>query len=99
MPRKVFLGSVTLAVLFYVFSQIPDPGIFGIDEEPERIMFYGGFGILAGLFGIISFGSGTYLFVTWFADVSKGQRYFILAIMLMVLVAVAVGIVVRFYLV
>jgi len=97
MSRKIFLGSFALAVLFIGFSQIPDPRIFGIVDESERIMFYGGSGLLAGLFGLILLGSGTYLCVTRFAGSSKGQRHFMLAIMLMVLVAVAVSLVVRFY--
>lgn len=61
MSRNIFLVSATLSLLFTGLSQIPDAGILGIDEEPERILFYGGSGLLAGLFGLVSLGSGTYL--------------------------------------
>ncbi len=97
MPRKLFFVSAALSLFFIGLSQIPDPGILGIDEEPERIIFYGGSGLLAGLFGLVAIFSGIYLCMTRFAGVSKGQRHFMLAIMLMVLVAVAVSLVVRFY--
>jgi hypothetical protein len=78
-------------------SQISDPGVFGIHEEPERIMFYGVSGLLAGLFGIIALGGGIYLGATRFAGVSEGQRRFILAIMLIVVITVLTTFAIRFY--
>ena len=51
MARVIFLGSVILCMIFLGLSQVSDPGVFGIHEEPERILFYGGSGLLAGLSG------------------------------------------------
>ncbi len=84
-------------MIFLGLSQMSDPGVFGIHEEPERIMFYGGSGLLVGLFGLIALGSGIYLGATRFAGVSEGQRRFMLAIMLIVLIAVLTTFVIRFY--
>ncbi|MEE9220758.1 MAG: hypothetical protein V3U34_04430 [candidate division NC10 bacterium] len=97
MARVIFLGSVILCMIFLGLSQMSDPGVFGIHEEPERIMFYGGSGLLVGLFGLIALGSGIYLGATRFAGVSEGQRRFMLAIMLIVLIAVLTTFVIRFY--
>ncbi len=97
MARVIFLGSVILCMIFLGLSQMSDPGVFGIHEEPERIMFYGGSGLLVGLFGLIASGSGIYLGATRFAGVSEGQRRFMLAIMLIVLIAVLTTFVIRFY--
>ncbi len=97
MARVIFLGSVILCMIFLGLSQMSDPGVFGIHEEPERIMFYGGSGLLVGLFGLIALGSGIYLGATRFAGVSEGQRRFMLAIMLIVRIAVLTTFVIRFY--
>ena len=97
MARVIFLGSVILCMIFLGLLQMSDPGVFGIHEEPERIMFYGGSGLLVGLFGLIALGSGIYLGATRFAGVSEGQRRFMLAIMLIVLIAVLTTFVIRFY--
>ncbi len=97
MARNIFLGSLVLCLLFIGLSQVSDPRVFGIHEEPERIMFYGGSGLLVGLFGLIALGSGIYLGATRFAGVSEGQRRFMLAIMLIVLIAVLTTFVIRFY--
>jgi hypothetical protein len=96
MSRNIFFVSAALSLLFISLSQIPDPGILGIDEEPERIMFYGGSGLVAGLFGLVALGSGTYLCMTRFAGIPRAQRHLILAIMVMVLVAVTLTLVIRF---
>ena len=99
MPRNLFLVTAALSLLFIGLSQIPDPGILGMDEEPERIMFYGGSGLLSGLFGLVALGSGTYLCIIRFAGVPRVQRYLILAIMVTVLIAVSLTFVIRFNLV
>ena len=96
MIRNVFFGSVALCLLFIGLSQISDPGILGIHGEPERILYYGGSGLLVGLFGIIASGSGIYLGTTRFEDVSEGCRRVILTIMLLVLIAALVFLVIRF---
>ena len=99
MSRNIFLVSAALSLLFIGLSQIPDPGFLGIEEEPERIMFYGGSGLLAGLFGLVSLGSGTYLCITRFASVPRTQRHLILATMVLIFVAVMLTFVIRFDLV
>ncbi|MBT8358412.1 MAG: hypothetical protein HKO79_02245 [Desulfobacterales bacterium] len=96
MSRNIFFVSAALSLFFIGLSQIPDPGILGIDEEPERIMFYGGSGLFAGLLGLVALVSGTYLCMTRFRGVSRVQRRLILAIMVMVLLAVILTIVIRF---
>ncbi len=97
MSSNIFLGSVILCLLFMGLSQISDPRFFGIHEEAERIMFYGGTGLFAGLFGLISLGSGVYLGATRFESISKGQRRFIQALMLIALVVDLAILVIRFY--
>ena len=61
MAGRIFLVSVVFFLLCLGLSQVSDPGIFGIHEEPDRIMFYGGTGLLAGLAGLIALVSGVYL--------------------------------------
>lgn len=97
MPRSIFLGSVILCVLCVGLLQVSDPSIFGIHEEPERIMFYGGSGLLAGLSGLVAVVSGIYLGATRFAGLSNSQRQFMLTIILIVMIAALIAIVVRFY--
>jgi hypothetical protein len=96
MARNMFLGSLALCLLFIGFTHISDPGILGIDEEPERIMFYGGSGLLAGLFGLVGLGSGIYLCVTRFSSLSIGQRRVMVTILLIVLIAVLTAFMIRF---
>ena len=97
MTRSIFLGSVLLCLLCVGLIQVSDPSVFGIHEEPERIMFYGGSGLIAGLSGIVAAFSGTYLVVHRFASISTGQRRFMVVIILMVLLAVLIAFVIRFY--
>ena len=91
------MGSVILCLLFIGLSQIPDPRVLGIHEEASRIMYYGGTGLFAGLFGLISLGSGVYLGATRFESISKGQRRFMQALMLIALIAILTILVIRFY--
>jgi hypothetical protein len=98
MIRNVFFGSVALCLLFIGLSQISDPSIFGIHGEPERILYYGGSGLLVGLFGIIALGSGIYLGTNRVEGISEGQRRIILTIMLLVLIAALAILVIRFFL-
>ncbi len=93
MAHNIFLGSVVLCLLSIGLSQVSDPTVLGIHEEPARIMFYGGSGLLAGLFGLTALASGIYRF----AGVSEGKRRVMLAIMLIVLIAVLTAFVIRFY--
>ena len=96
MARKLFSGSVVVCLLFIGLSQVSDPGVFGIHEEPERLMFYGGSGLLAGFFGLIASGSGIYLGATRFAGVSEGQRRLLLRIMWIALAALLIVFLMRF---
>ena len=52
MSRLVFFSSLTLCLLALALTRLPDPGIFGFGDESGRILFYGGSGLLAGLFGL-----------------------------------------------
>jgi len=97
MARNIFLGSVVLCLLCVGLSQVSDPSVFGIHEEPERIMFYMGFGFLAGLSGLVAVLSGIYLIVNRFVGLSDGQRRFMLTIISIVLIAVLIAVVIRLY--
>jgi len=97
MVGKLFFGSVILCLLFTGLSQIPDPGILGIHGEPERVLYYGGSGLLGGVFGIVALGSGIYLVITRFEGVSVVQRRAVSFTMLLVLVAALIILVIRFY--
>ena len=97
MTRSIFLGSVLLCLLCVGLTQVSNPSVFGIHEEPERIMFYGGSGIIASLSGLVAAFSGIYLVVPRFTSISNGQRRFMVAIILMVLLAVLIAFVIRFY--
>ena len=76
-------------------SQVADPGIFGIREEPERIMFYAGTGALAGFSGLFAVISGIYLAANRDGRASATQRRFILGIVAITLIAVATAIAIR----
>ena len=98
MARSIFFGSLVLCVLCIGLSQIPDPRIFGIHDEPERIMFYGGSGVLAGLSGLVAVLSGIYAAVVRFRGIADGQRRFVLTVIWLVLSAVLIAVVIRLYL-
>ena len=96
MSRTLFLGSLGFCLLFIGLAHVPDPRIFGIEGEPDRILFYGGSGLLAGLFGFVALGSGIYLGATRFAGMSEGGRRLMLALMWVVLIVVSSVFVFRF---
>ena len=95
MARTIFVGSVLFCALFLGLSQIPDPDFFGVRDEPSRLLFYGGTGVLAGLFGLITTISGTYLVLSKSANISQSQRRLILFVLSMVVIAVVVFLTVR----
>lgn len=66
MTKKILIGSLVLCGLATALSQIPDPGILGIRQEPSIILFYGGMGFLAGFSGLLAAGSGLYLLIARF---------------------------------
>ena len=68
MTRKILIGSLIVCGLATTLSQIPDPSIFGIREEPSIILFYGGMGLLAGFSGLLAAGSGLYMLIARFLD-------------------------------
>lgn len=61
MARRILLWSAAFCLVFIGLSQVPDPKVFGIHEEPARILFYGGSGLLAGFSGFVAAGTGLYL--------------------------------------
>ena len=97
MAGKVFFGSAVLCLLFTGLSQISDPGVLGIRGEPARVLYYGGSGLLGGVFGLVALGSGIYLGITRFEGVSVVQRRVVLSTMLLVLIAALIILVIRFY--
>ena len=97
MARRIFLGSLILGVLCAILSQTPDPAVFGIHDESVRILFYGGLGLAAGLFGLTAGVSGICWGVTHFADLSVSQRRYLLTTILIVLCAVVMAALYRFY--
>ncbi|MDH3747707.1 MAG: hypothetical protein OER97_05830 [Gammaproteobacteria bacterium] len=95
MIRNVFFGSAVLCLLCIGLSLVSDPSVFGIQEEPERIMFYGGSGLLAGLSGFVAIVSGIYIAAVRSTGFSSGQRRFIYAAVLIVLIAVLIAVFIR----
>ena len=82
MAHKLFVASLVLCLLLAGLAQVPDPAIFGIRDEPVRILFYGGSGLLAGIFGLIALGSGIYLGATRFGGISSAQKRVLWILML-----------------
>lgn len=97
MFRGIFLGSLIVFPLCVGLSLVSDRGIFGIHEEPGRIIFYAGSGLLAGLSGIAAAVSGIVLGVSRFADLDDGHRRFLWTIALIMLIAVLIAVVLRLY--
>jgi hypothetical protein len=96
MARKLFVVSLTVCLVSIGLSQILDPGILGIREEPSIILFYGGFGLLAGLSGLLALGSGSYLAISRLVTLSAGQRRLLLLTFLIILGAIVIFGVIRF---
>ncbi len=97
MARTIFLGSLILCLLCIGLSQVSDPGVFGIHGEPDRIMFYGGSGLLAGFSGLVAVVSGIYLGASRFVGLSGGQRRLMLTTIFIILITVLIAFVIRFY--
>jgi hypothetical protein len=95
MVRPIFFGSIVLCVLFVGLSQMPDPSFFGIRDEPERLLYYGGTGFLAGLFGLVAAIIGIYIIVSNSGDVTRNQRRVVLVALSVVVVAAIVAFVIR----
>ena len=58
MLPRILVISILGAGCFLLLSQLPDPTIFGVRSEPSTILFYGGSGLLAGLFTVVAIVSG-----------------------------------------
>jgi hypothetical protein len=58
MLPRILTVCVIGAACFFLLSQVPDPAVFGIRTEPSTILYYGGSGLLAGLFTVMAIGSG-----------------------------------------
>jgi len=97
MAQNIFYLSTVLCLVSLALTQVSDPSIIGIHDESMRILFYGGFGVLAGLAGMLVVISGVYVATTRFTDLSGGQRRLMLAIGLIFLVAVLIAGVSRLY--
>lgn len=95
MVRPIFFGSIVLCVLFVGLSQMPDPGFFEIHDEPGRLLYYGGTGFLAGLFGLVAAITGIYIVVSDSGDVTQKLRRVVLVALSVVVVAVIVAFVIR----
>ncbi len=95
MVRPIFFGSIVLCVLFIGLSQMPDPSFFGIRDEPGRLLYYGGTGFLAGLFGLVAAIIGIYIIVSNSGDVTQNQRRVVLVALSVVVVAAIVAFVIR----
>ena len=95
MARTIFAASLVACLLSTALSQIADPAVLGIHEEPARILFYGGSGLLAGLSALTALGSGIYL-AGRFIGLSGGWRRALLAVIGIVLIAVVIAFARRF---
>ena len=96
MARIISAGSLILFMISLGLSQVSDPGIFGISEEPERIMFYGISGLLTGLSGLVAVGSGIYLGATRFGGLSGVARFCLMTAMVIFVIAILAMFGVRF---
>jgi len=96
MIRYIFFSSVVLCLLLTGLSQIPNPENFGIQGESERILYYGGIGLLAGACGLIALGSGIYLGVARFCKTSVGLGKLIPGIILLVFLMLLAMLALRF---
>jgi len=96
MTRHAFLASVVLCLVFTGLSQVSDPALLGIHEEPARILYYAGSGLLAGVFGIIALAGGIYLGLTRYARISSGQRWIVSVVILLLFMAVLIFLTIRF---
>ena len=89
MPRLIFFLSLVLCLLAIALSQLPDPGIFGLGDASGRILFYGGSGLLAGLFGLVALISAFF----WNASAATKSGYLVAVL---VLLAAVIGTVLIF---
>ncbi len=60
MSRLLFFSGLVLCLVAIALTQLPDPGVFGVDDESGRILFYGGSGLMAGFFSLVALLSGIY---------------------------------------
>ncbi len=49
---RVFIAAVLGSVCFAALAQMPSPAIVGVRSEPTTLLYYGGTGLLAGLFTV-----------------------------------------------
>jgi len=95
MTRPIFYGSIVLCLLSIGLSQVPDPSFFGIHDEPGRLLFYGGAGLLAGLSGLVAAITGIYLIISNSTYATQNQRRLVLVVLSFAIVAAIVAFVVR----
>ena len=95
MAKNLFLVCLFVCLVCIALVQIDDVGVFGIHEEPETILFYGGLGLLAGLSGLVAAGSGLYWFLSSRKNITTESKQKVRAVLLIVLAAMLVSLLVR----
>lgn len=95
MARSLFIAGSSICLVCILLVQIADPAVFGIREEPDRILYYGGLGLLAGLSGLASVASGIYWLVTGRGRPSGRSKLSLQVIVLLVVGAAIVSLLVR----
>lgn len=95
MARNLFIGCLSICLLCIALVQIDDLGVFGISEEPETILYYGGLGLLAGLTGVVAVGSGLYWLLSSRINMTPKARLRVRAALLIILAAMLVSLLVR----
>jgi hypothetical protein len=95
MARNLFLGSLIVCLLCVALVQVDDLGVFGITEEPDTILYYGGLGMLAGLTGVTALGSGLYWYLSGRSKLSPAARRRVRIALLVILAAMLVSLLVR----
>ncbi len=49
---RVFVAAVIGGMCFAALAHLPSPAVVGVRSEPATLLFYGGMGLLAGLFAV-----------------------------------------------
>jgi len=74
MSRTLFWISLVICCIAILLGRVENIERFGIEEEPARIAYYGGLGILSGFAGVIAALSGVIWLWSRSRRASAGQR-------------------------
>jgi len=74
LPRSVFIVSIACGAFCFALTQVSNPKTLGITSEPGTIAFYGLFGLLTGLSGVVAVLSGGLWFLRYQQSSSSGSR-------------------------